>query len=171
MSIVPVESFRTRSSIFDPSHYDDLFFEFSTKLSIDTGLLAVKQRETSRPSSTQSRFFVFENKKKKKKNRRRVINLPSSSGSRIHGRTACDLKHKQPQREFEFSLGQGQASVGPALNFEIAISTKSEKNEQTPKTRRNRGRQPDKNNRHTNQQFLARGPAAAATKDISALDK
>lgn len=87
------------------------------------------------------------------------------------GRTTCDLKHKPPWREFEFSLGQGQASVGPALNFEIAISTKSEKSEQTPKTRRNRGRQPDQNNRHTNQQFLARGPAAAATKDISALDK
>lgn len=101
-------------------------------------------------------------------NRRRVYCLRVDRGS-----TAVPhvTRSTNPQREFEFSLGQGQASVGPALNFEIAISTKSEKNEQTPKTRRNRGRQPDQNNRHTNQQFLARGPAAAATKDISALDK
>lgn len=44
-------------------------FEFPTKLSIETGLLAARQRETprlSRLSSTRSRFFVFENKKKEK---------------------------------------------------------------------------------------------------------
>lgn len=145
-------------------------FEFSEIIHRDGTPRCQTARDASSvfdPSSLFSRI----KKKREICNRRRVINLASSSGSRIHGRTACDSKHKPPQREFEFSLGQGQASVGPALNFEIAISTKSEKNEQTPKTRRNRGRQPDKNNRHTNQQFLARGPAAAATKDISALDK
>lgn len=145
--------FALRSSIPFDHHFDS---NLSTKLSIVTRLT---------PTLRDVSFS------KKRNDRRRVVNLLSSSGSRIHGRTACDSRHKPPQREFEFSLGQGQASVGPALNFEIAISTKSEKNEQTPKTRRNRGRQPDKNNRHTNQQFLARGPAAAATKDISALDK
>lgn len=50
-----------------------------------------------------------------------------------------------PEKFLFWNLGKSQASVGPALNFEIAISTKSEKSEQTPKTRRNRRRQPDKN--------------------------
>lgn len=78
-------------------------------------------------------------------------------------RYARNSGHKLPRRPLCLAWAKsGERRAGSQFwnsHFDL-----SEKNEQTPKTRRNRRRQPDQNNRHMKQQFLARGPAAAATR-------